>query len=168
MRIGRRGFLGMATAAGAAAFLPVAVRGSASTPSLPPAIGRAERMARIDKAQRLMRAAGLRALLVEAGSSLVYFSGIQWWRSERLTAALIPADGRPLVVTPAFEEASVRESLEIEADVRAWNENEDPGALIADWLRSKGAKSGPVGVEDSSRSRDCAGTASRRGVTPEW
>lgn len=151
MRIGRRGFLGMATAAGAAAFLPVAVRGSASTPSLPPAIGRAERIARIDKAQRLMRAAGLRALLVEAGSSLVYFSGIQWWRSERLTAALIPADGRPLVVTPAFEEASVRESLEIEADVRAWNENEDPGALIADWLRSKGAKSGPVGVEDTVR-----------------
>ena len=48
-----------------------------------------------------MRAAGLKALLVEAGSSLVYFTGVQWWRSERLTAGLIPAEGQPVIVTPA-------------------------------------------------------------------
>jgi Xaa-Pro aminopeptidase len=57
--------------------------------------------------------ARLRALLVDAGSTLEYFTGIRWWRSERTTAALIPAEGGVVVVTPFFEEASIRETLQI-------------------------------------------------------
>lgn len=119
--------------------------------SLPPPITTAERMQRIAKAQQLMRAAGLKALLVEAGSSLVYFTGVQWWRSERLTAGLIPAEGEPVLVTPAFEEPSVRENLQVPADVRVWNEHDSPFALLADWLKAHGAGKGPVGVEDTTR-----------------
>jgi Xaa-Pro dipeptidase len=123
-----------------------------STPgSLPPPIGKAERLQRIAKAQQLMRAAGLKALLVEAGSSLVYFTGVQWWRSERLTAALIPAEGEPVIVTPEFEEPSVRENLKVPAEVRIWNEHESPFALLADWLEAHGAGKGPVGVEETTR-----------------
>lgn len=119
--------------------------------SLPPPITTAERMQRIAKAQQLMRAAGLKALLVEAGSSLVYFTGVQWWRSERLTAGLIPAEGEPVLVTPAFEEPSVRENLQVPADVRVWNEHDSPFAVLADWLKAHGAGKGPVGVEDTTR-----------------
>ena len=43
---------------------------------------------------------------------MTYFTGVQWWRSERLTAAIIPREGEACVVTPDFEEPSVRESLE--------------------------------------------------------
>jgi Xaa-Pro dipeptidase len=118
---------------------------------LPPPITSAERLQRIAKAQGLMRAAGLKALLVEAGTSLVYFTGVNWWRSERLTAALIPAEGAPLLVTPEFEEPSVRESLKIPAEVRVWNEHQSPAALIADWLKTHGSGSGPVGVEETVR-----------------
>ena len=120
-------------------------------PSLPPPITAAERGQRVAKAQGLLRAAGLKALLVEAGSSLVYFTGVQWWRSERLTAALIPADGVPVIVTPEFEEPSVRETLKIAADVRVWNEHQSPAALLADWLKAHGAGAGPVGVEETVR-----------------
>jgi Xaa-Pro dipeptidase len=119
--------------------------------SLPPPITQAERMQRIAKAQQLMRAAGMKALLVEAGASLVYFTGVQWWRSERLTAALIPAEGQPVLVTPMFEEPSVRENLSVPADVRVWNEHESPFALLADWLKAHGAGQGPIGVEDTTR-----------------
>jgi Xaa-Pro dipeptidase len=119
--------------------------------SLPAPISSAERKQRIAKAQQLMRAAGLKALLVEAGSSLDYFTGVQWWRSERLTAGLIPADGEPVLVTPAFEEPSVRENLKIPAEVRVWNEHESPFALLADWLKAHGAGKGPVGVEETTR-----------------
>jgi Xaa-Pro dipeptidase len=108
-------------------------------------------MQRVAKAQQLLRAAGLKALLVEAGSSLAYFTGVQWWRSERLTAALIPAEGEPLVVTPEFEEPSIRESLTIPAEVRVWNEHQSPTALLADWLKAHGAGAGPIGVEDTVR-----------------
>ena len=144
--------MGMAAAAGAllASRMPLL---SAQTPAsaLPPPITAAERAQRIAKAQGLLRAAGLKALLMEAGSSLVYFTGVQWWRSERLTAALIPADGAPVIVTPEFEEPSVRETLKIAADVRVWNEHQSPFALLADWLKAHGAGAGPVGVEETVR-----------------
>ena len=52
---------------------------------LPPPIGRAERVQRIARAQHLMQRSGIAAVLVESGPSLDYFTGIQWWRSERLT-----------------------------------------------------------------------------------
>ena len=55
-----------------------------------------------------MREQGIDALLVEAGSSLIYFTGVRWWRSERFTGVIIPADGDLAYVTPYFEEPSVR------------------------------------------------------------
>jgi Xaa-Pro dipeptidase len=114
-------------------------------------IGAEERAARIDKARALMREAGIAALLVEAGSALDYFTGVKWWRSERFTGAVIPADGEAFIVTPAFEEPSVRESLQIAADVRVWNEHEDPFALVAATLADRGVKSGRIGVEETVR-----------------
>ena len=40
-------------------------------------------------------------IIVEPGASLDYFTGVQWWRSERLTAAVIPAEGEPIISTYA-------------------------------------------------------------------
>lgn len=110
-----------------------------------------EHRARIAKAQRLMQAQGIGAILVEAGSSLLYFTGIDWWRSERLTAAVIPAEGDVLVVTPAFEEPSIRESLAVPADVRIWQEDESPSALIAGFLRERRLDKATIGVEETVR-----------------
>src|SRR4051794_26167672 len=155
MQTNKRAFLGLAATAGLVGLKPSflsAQTGSAKLPaSLPPPITAAERLQRIAKAQQLMRAAGLKALLVESGSSLVYFTGVQWRRSERLTAALIPAEGETVVVTPEFEEPSVRESLQVPADIRIWSEHESPFARLADWLKAHGAAKGPVGVEETTR-----------------
>ncbi|MGD9598102.1 MAG: M24 family metallopeptidase [Steroidobacteraceae bacterium] len=158
MNTARRTFLSLsAAAAGTLALTPLSASRAAAGAAparkitLPPPIGTAERLQRIAKAQALMRAAGLEAILVEAGSSLVYFTGVQWWRSERLTAAVIPVEGDVLIVTPAFEEPSVRETLGVPADVRVWNEHESPHALIADWLRARKPGAGPVGVEQTVR-----------------
>jgi Xaa-Pro dipeptidase len=89
-------------------------------------------------------------LLVEPGSSLVYFTGVNWWRSERLTAAVIPRDGDVALVTPHFEEPSVRESLQIPADVRTWDEDQDPLATVAGILKDRKVTA-PVGVEETVR-----------------
>ncbi len=91
----------------------------------------AERQARVAKAQRLMQESGIDALLLEAGSALVYFTGVRWWRSERFTGAIIPAEGDIAFVTPYFEEPSVRESMTFGDDVRTWHEHESPFALVA-------------------------------------
>jgi Xaa-Pro dipeptidase len=109
----------------------------------------AERTSRLAKVQELMRRQRIGALLIEPGASLVYFTGVRWHRSERTTAALLPATGKVVVVTPAFEEPSVRETLQVEADVRVWNEHESPFALVADAARSTGSQ--PLAVEGTTR-----------------
>lgn len=110
-----------------------------------------EHQSRIEKAQRLMQEQGIKALVVEAGASLRYFTGIQWWRSERLTAAIIPAEGEVVVVTPHFEEPSIRESLKVDGDVRTWHEHENPHERVLGALKDWGINSGKVAFEDTVR-----------------
>ena len=118
---------------------------------LPPEILSAERVARLGKARALMRREGLGAILIEAGPSLVYFTGVRWGRSERLTGALIPADGDPIIVTPFFEKPSVAESLDITAEIRTWDEHEEPTRLVADRLRELNITRLPLGIEETNR-----------------
>ncbi|MBC3767516.1 M24 family metallopeptidase [Neptunicella marina] len=114
-------------------------------------ISEKERKLRIEKAQQLMQQQHLSALVLEPGAAMDYFSGIQWWRSERLTALVIPAKGEIAVVCPFFEEPSIRESLAIDDDVRVWQEHESPFALIKEILLERGAINGRIGFEHSVR-----------------
>jgi Xaa-Pro dipeptidase len=110
-----------------------------------------ERLGRIARVQALMTQQKIGALLVESGSSLEYFTGISWRRSERTTAAIVPAKGAVLVVTPAFEEPSVRETLQVGGDVRIWNEPENPFEKIVEGLRDRGIAAGVIAVEPTVR-----------------
>jgi Xaa-Pro dipeptidase len=114
-------------------------------------IGAAERAARIARAQTLMKARGIGAVLIEPGSSMVYFTGVNWHRSERLTAAVLPVEGEPCIVTPFFEEPSVRQTLGVPAEVRVWQEDEDPLKLVAGFLKERKLAALPVGIEETVR-----------------
>ncbi|MDH4260124.1 MAG: Xaa-Pro peptidase family protein [Gammaproteobacteria bacterium] len=156
-KLSRRTFLGMTSAAAALAAAASAETGDqrAATPGsltegVQP-ITAQEHAARIAKLQSLMRKRKVAALLVESGSTLEYFTGIRWRRSERTTAALIRSEGEVVVVTPFFEEPSIRETLKISADVRTWNEDESPFDLIASALRERLAAYGALAVEDTTR-----------------
>jgi Xaa-Pro dipeptidase len=156
--IRRRALLSGALGLGALSFLPTPLRAAEiDTSDLASMIGdvkpidAVERAARLDRAQRLMRENRIDAVLIEPGASLVYFTGIEWWLSERLTAVILPAKGQAIVVTPFFEAPSVRQSLAIPAEVRTWNEDEDPVALIAGSLRDRGLATGTIGIEERVR-----------------
>jgi Xaa-Pro dipeptidase len=110
-----------------------------------------ERKGRIEKARRLMGDSGLDAVYLEAGSSLFYFTGVRWGRSERMLAAVIPAKGEIAYVCPAFEEARLRELLILGEDVRAWQEHESPFRLVGGILRDRGIGGGRIGIEESVR-----------------
>jgi Xaa-Pro dipeptidase len=110
-----------------------------------------ERLARIEKAQRLMGQHGIDAILLEPGSAMLYFSGISWWRSERLTAVIIPREGEIGIVTPFFEEPSVRESMTFGSDVRAWHEHDSPFELVAGILKDRRISDGRLGLEGTVR-----------------
>ncbi|WP_445326687.1 M24 family metallopeptidase [Sphingobium sp. AN641] len=157
--IDRREVLAGGLALSAAAMLPAprALAADIDTSDLQPmlgdvrAIGPEERSRRIERAQALMHANGISAVLIEPGASLAYFTGLEWWRSERLTVAVIPVKGDPVIVTPFFEEPSIRETLAIRADVRVWQEDESPSPVIAGALRDRGSATGNVGVEETVR-----------------
>lgn len=154
MRGDRRRFLqGAGAAATALTFggAAAAEEGLSSLTTGAKPISEAERLARVAKAQQLMKGQGLSALVIEPGASLTYFTGVRWSRSERVTAAIIPIEGEALIVTPHFEEPSVRESLAIPATVRVWQEDEDPAAVAAAWLRERKLGSGEIGVEETVR-----------------
>jgi Xaa-Pro dipeptidase len=116
----------------------------------------AERQGRIEKAKRLMREQGIDALMLAGGTSMVYFTGIQWGNSERLLAAFIPATGRPFLVTPKFEEERAMEQVALgpmqgTADVYPWEEHEDPYAVIATALRARGLTTATIACEETVR-----------------
>ncbi len=111
----------------------------------------AERLSRISKAQRLMAENNIDALLIEPGSAMQYFTGIRWRRSERLTAVVIPRDGEIGVVTPFFEEPSVRESMTFGDDIRTWHEHEDPHERVTSILKDRGLSGGRIGLEETVR-----------------
>lgn len=155
----RRTLLKSAGLLGLSAFLPIPAFAAAEidtsdlkdmTTDVVP-IGREERAQRVARAQDLMKRNGIGAVIIEPGSSLIYFAGVRWWRSERMTAAVIPAVGEALIVTPFFERPSIEETLGIPAEIRVWQEDESPQAVIAGWLKQKGLDRGRIGVEETVR-----------------
>jgi len=156
MRMTRREALAAGSAAAISALAPApllaapaATEIKSMTAGVKP-IGHDEYLARVDKARKLMAQHGIGALLVEPGASLVYFTGVQWWRSERLTAAILPREGDIAIVTPHFEEPSVRESLMVPSEIRVWNEDENPLETVAGILRDRKLRA-PVGIEETVR-----------------
>jgi Xaa-Pro dipeptidase len=99
-----------------------------------PVIGADERSDRLARARAATAASGAAALLVSAGASLRYFTGVGWSPTERLVALLLPVAGEPIVICPAFERGSLVAELEIAADIRLWEEDADPVALVVDAL----------------------------------
>ena len=150
---GAAGLLGL-TGSGFNTFADTSVTDEVALPDMAAAavpISAEEHQARLDKVQELMRARGIAGLVVEAGSALVYFTGIQWWRSERFTGVIITAEGSPVVITPYFEEPSVRESVRVDLDFRTWNEHENPFDLVTGLLQDQGLSEGRIAIEETAR-----------------
>jgi Xaa-Pro dipeptidase len=110
-----------------------------------------ERRGRIARAQRLMGEQGIHAVVIEPGSSMRYYTAVEWSPSERTFAMVIPSSGAPAWICPAFEEARARELIRFGDDIRVWQEEESPFALIAEILKDRGAARGRVGVEEQLR-----------------
>lgn len=114
-----------------------------------------ERRSRIEKARELMTKEKIDALVLTPGTSLLYFTNVRWSGGERLFACVIPRKGQPFVVCPAFEEGRAHEQLAsgplAATDVRTWQEDQSPYALLAGGLADRGFRSGSIGVEETAK-----------------
>src|SRR5262245_34644563 len=133
MKSSRRSFLQSAGIAATVALTQtgnaLVPQGEAASKSLPEPIAKlksrkaeakpitaAERQQRLERARQLMAANKLDAILLMGGTSLVYFTGIRWFMSERTFAMIVPAKGNPFYVSPAFEEDRAREQIAMGMD----------------------------------------------------
>jgi Xaa-Pro dipeptidase len=109
-----------------------------------------ERDERIENARRLMRDNNIDAMLIEGGTSLVYFTGIQWWRSERLFAMILTQKGEPFYISPKFEEGRAQEQTG-NAKIYTWQEDESPYAILLDALKQNNLSASNFAIEESTR-----------------
>ena len=111
-----------------------------------------EFQARIAHAQELMAQSKPQfdALYLAPGTNLYYFTGIRWGTSERVAGAVIPRKGTPLLFCPGFEEARYREGMRWPMEVRVWQEDQNPGALVGNWLAEHGMRSGLVAMDETA------------------
>jgi Xaa-Pro dipeptidase len=171
--ISRRRFLevGTVTAGMAAATHSLAATAAAqrNDAALPPSLAqlksrkseatpitRDERHERQERARALLTGNAIDAIVLMEGTSLRYFTGIRWWGGERAFALVLPAKGAAFYVCPAFEEGRAREQLANapdgeQADVRVWQEDENPYQRIAQGLKDRGIASGKIGIEETVR-----------------
>jgi Xaa-Pro dipeptidase len=162
--LNRRDVLQLSTAAAFGGLLGVerAVEAQPAPPALPAAIAALqpmtqglqpisldERRARVRRAQELLGQEKLDALVVAPGTSLEYFSGVRWSGGERLLAMVLTREGEPGWVAPAFEKARAQELIPF-GEVRAWEEDESPYALVASILRDRKAATGAIGMDEAT------------------
>lgn len=113
-------------------------------------IGPDEYLARQEKARRLMKDNAIDAIFVEGGTTLAYFTGLQWWLSERLFAMVLPQRGDPFFVSPKFEEGRSREKLG-DVKIYTWEEHEKPIERIRQGLQDRGLLTATLGLEETTR-----------------
>jgi Xaa-Pro dipeptidase len=130
---------------------PELARLESRAPDAPPPISETERAGRREKAQRLMKELGYSAMLIEPGANMTYFAGIDWARSERLFALLLPQSGKGIVIAPAFEKGRAADQVNGRFEIRVWQEDESPEALVAGTLKEWGVATGRLGVDGSAR-----------------
>lgn len=114
-------------------------------------ISREERLDRIKRAQALMAQNKIDAMFLDSGTALEYFTGVRWRPSERMLAAILPADGEPSYVSPAFEDEKLNELVTIGEDVRLWEEHESPYERVAQILDDIDAATGTIAMEERVR-----------------
>ena len=85
-----------------------------------------------------MRKEGLDLLLVTPGVSLTYLTGASLPKGERLIAWVLGEDGSSRCLGPASEEGRLACSG-VPRDWRSWKETQDPIALLAEVLSSRGS-----------------------------
>jgi Xaa-Pro dipeptidase len=105
----------------------------------PGGISLGERNTRLAGLRAAMDATGLAAVVIGSTKSLLYFTGLSWHPSERVTGAIVHASGALEYVTPGFEREKVAGAIAVPGDILTWEEEQSPFALIASRVKP-GAK----------------------------
>ena len=127
-----------------------AVKRSAA-PSQAPSLGPEVYARRIDRLQQELKTQKLDLFVAEPSTNFQYLAGYNPGRSERLILLMVPVAGAPVVICPSFEVERLKRNSAI-ADVRGWEEQDDPWDLVTTAGRAMKPprRNGTVAIEPST------------------
>ena len=105
---------------------------------IPPDFGRDAYLERMSGARILMREIQGHGLFLTPGTDMRYMTGLTVGRSERLIALILPLEGDPVLICPAFEKDLIAASPAGIEDVLVWDEDEDPFDLVVKAFKKLG------------------------------
>lgn len=114
------------------------------------AITNAEFKQRLAKLQSLMAANNIDAVYLDAGTNLTYFTGLKWYKSERMVGAVLTASGDLSYIAPHFERGSLEDYMQLTGTFCGWHEHESPYQLVGKVLCERGITSGTFAIDPSS------------------
>src|SRR5690606_5035572 len=100
-----------------------------TSPSSPPQIEQEERLGRLALLQSKLKERGIGGLLLGPTASLHYYTGLIWHISERFLGALV-TPSEVIYIVPGFEQSRVESLSHLPGEIRIWQEEENPAALI--------------------------------------
>lgn len=115
-----------------------------------PPISVDERLRRIARAQKLMQEKGIDALYLDCSSSMTYFTGLKYRRTERMHSAVLPAKGEIVHVSPAFEVEKLKTMLTFGGQIHVWEEDENPTEVVTETVKSLGYPRGTIAVDEAT------------------
>ena len=113
-------------------------------------ISKQEFQQRIKQLQTRLKESGIEAIYLHAGTNLYYFTGLKWNPSERMVAAIIPAEGQICYVAPFFELDTLRDYWLFESKIFGWHEHESPYEVFGSALAFLGIKTGKVMLDEAT------------------
>ena len=105
---------------------------------------------RLKRLQDLMKEKNVGAVYLHAGTNLYYFTGLKWNASERMVAAVVPAEGEIVYIAPKFELDTLRDYWKLPAEIVAWEEHECPYAMLGEALKSLGVLDKELLLDEST------------------
>lgn len=104
---------------------------------------------RIKKAVQLMKSLSVKALYLNAGTNLYYFTGTLWNASERMVGGILFDDGSLEYIAPKFEEGTFKKYMKVQSTIHCWEEHESPYVLFGKLLAEKYV-SGQIAIDESA------------------
>jgi len=101
---------------------------------------------RYAKCREVMAQRGLDCVVVFPGTNMYYLTGFMEEPLERLLVAVLPRSSEPVFIVPELYEKQVKASTWI-TDIRAWKDDEDPGKLLSEVLRSLSLVDGKIALD---------------------
>lgn len=113
-------------------------------------IAKTEFLQRIEKAQGLMKEQNIAVTYLNAGTNLYYFTGTNWYPSERLVGALLFQTGEPVFIAPHFEVETLKQYQTVTGPIISWHEHDCPYLLVANVLANNKLHQGTIAIDEST------------------